>query len=213
MELTISDFMRQARESLSGRWGLVIGALAIYILVALPLALFGMIPCIGIPIVIAVSGSLMLGISAFYLAIARNEEAEMVMFLEGFRNLLRSVGLYILYAIAVTIGLALLIIPGVLLMLYLAFIWFILADEPKSDIIDVMIKSAAMTDGYKMKLFILYLIFLGLTILSALTLFIGLFWVIPFIYTTWAKIYEDAKANYKQKQSALIAEEQKRFSW
>ena len=52
-------------------------------------------------------------------------------------------------------------------------------------------KSWAMMDGYKMKLFILTLIFLGLGILCILTLGIGFLFLGPFAEVCLAKFYDD----------------------
>ena len=52
-----------------------------------------------------------------------------------------------------------------------------------------------MMNGYKMKLFVLYLVFLLLAILCVLTLFIGFLWLMPFMNVTLAKFYEEIKDN------------------
>lgn len=49
-------------------------------------------------------------------------------------------------------------------------------------------------DGYKMKLFLLDLSFIGWMILSVLTLGIGLLFLQPYMNTARAAFYEDLKA-------------------
>lgn len=48
-------------------------------------------------------------------------------------------------------------------------------------------------DGYKMKYFGLILIFIGLVLLSAFTLFLGLIILIPVMQITMAKFYLELK--------------------
>ncbi|RME14227.1 MAG: DUF975 family protein, partial [Bacteroidetes bacterium] len=60
-------------------------------------------------------------------------------------------------------------------------------------------KSKEMMDGYKWKLFHLFLIFLGLSFLCILTLGLGFLWLIPYIRVTMAKFYDDIKADSTMK--------------
>jgi uncharacterized membrane protein len=55
-----------------------------------------------------------------------------------------------------------------------------------------------MMNGYKGKLFGLYVSFIGWFLLSMLTLGIGLFWVGPYMSLSVANFYEDIKHNGQQ---------------
>ena len=55
-----------------------------------------------------------------------------------------------------------------------------------------------MMKGHKFDLFYLYLSFIGWFLLSFLTLGIGFFWLIPYMYTAQAAFYEDVKADYER---------------
>ena len=198
MEISIKDLMRQARESLSGRWGLAIGAFAVYLLVMVASEVLDYVTSfyLGSIILFFIIGALYLGMVTFYLAIARNEKTEVGVIFSGFQNYLKAFGLMLLMTILIVIGMFLLIVPGIILALMFGLAFYILADNPNIGVVEALKKSKAMMYGYKLKLFLLSLCFLGLVILSALTLFIGLFWLVPFMYVTYAKFYETVKANY-----------------
>jgi uncharacterized membrane protein len=74
--------------------------------------------------------------------------------------------------------------------------FFLMADNPKIGIMEALKKSKKMMYGHKWKYFCLGLRFLGWILLSILTLGIGLLWVAPYMYVSYAKFYEDVKANY-----------------
>jgi uncharacterized membrane protein len=60
-----------------------------------------------------------------------------------------------------------------------------------------------MMRGQKWKYFLLYLSFIGWYLLCILTLFIGLLWLMPYIYTTQASFYEDLRLRYEEQQERL----------
>jgi len=56
-------------------------------------------------------------------------------------------------------------------------------------------RSRRMMDGYKMKLFLLDLSFIGWVLLSIITCGIGMLWVIPYMQTARVEFYEQLKNN------------------
>jgi uncharacterized membrane protein len=73
--------------------------------------------------------------------------------------------------------------------------FYILADDPLLKPQEVLQKSKAMMDGYKLELFYLWLRFFLLALLCILTLGIGFLWLIPYVHVTMAKFYDDIKGN------------------
>jgi len=69
----------------------------------------------------------------------------------------------------------------------------IILDDPKLDIIDTMRRSRTLMNGYKWKLFVLELSFLGWIIVGIFTLCIGYLWLAPYISATEAAFYCDIK--------------------
>ena len=89
-------------------------------------------------------------------------------------------------------SIAVLVFVLVIVLMY-SQINFIILDNPKLDIIETMRRSRTLMDGYKWKLFVLELSFIGWILLGMLTLCIGYLWLLPYIYTTEAAFYCDIK--------------------
>ncbi len=87
-------------------------------------------------------------------------------------------------------------IPGIVAALSYSQAFYILAENPGIGALEAIRISKRMMYGYKGKLFLLYLSFIGWAILSALTLGIGYLWLIPYVSTTLANFYEEVKRNY-----------------
>ena len=204
--------MTQAREALSGRWGLAVGTFLVYTLIVALLSsyssLFIRISDIGdisrTGYVITISSSILLlliigalefGAATFALAIARKKEAKLNMIFCGFNHYGKTLGLCLLMALFVFLWMLLLIIPGIIAALSYSMAYFIMSDDPNIGVMEAIDKSKKMMYGYKWKYFCLGLRFIGWMILGILSLGIGLLWIIPYIYISYAKFYEDLKAN------------------
>lgn len=178
--------MRQARESLKGKWGLAIGTCIVYGLV------LTVIPLLG-PLLL--SGPMAVGMATFALAISRTQEARLDQIFKGFNNFGTALGAYFLMVIFVMLWSFLLFIPGIVAAISYAMTFFIIADDPETGAMDAIDKSKKMMYGFKWKYFRLCLRYFGLSLLCLLTLGIGFFWLIPYIQITNAKFYEDVKRN------------------
>jgi uncharacterized membrane protein len=66
---------------------------------------------------------------------------------------------------------------------------YILTDNPKIDYARALKLSIAMTYGYKWRIFVLYLSFLGWFLLGTLAFFVGNMFVMPYFYATDAELY------------------------
>lgn len=190
METPNVELMKMARQSLTGRWGLAIGTFVIYLILV---GALGVIPILGQIGALLIAGPFALGVALFSLSLARDEDARMEQIFSGFNNFGTALGVYLLMAIIVFLFTLFLIVPGIIRALAYSQSYFILADNPQMSAMDVLDESKRMMDGYKMKYFRLMLRFLGLALLCILTLGIGFFWFIPYIYVTNAKFYEDIK--------------------
>ncbi|EPR68350.1 DUF975 family protein [Cyclobacterium qasimii] len=185
--------MKMARESLKGNWGLAIGTfLVYYIIMGFLQGMAEYYPMIGLGTLI-ITGPMVLGLSLFSLTIARNQYARLQQIFDGFNNFGTALGAYLLIIIFVLLWMLLLIIPGIIAGLSYAMTFYIIADDPTIGPLDAIDKSKQMMNGYKMKLFLLFLMFFGMALLCILTLGIGFLWLIPFINVTTAKFYEDIK--------------------
>jgi uncharacterized membrane protein len=195
------DLMTQAREALSGRWGLAVGTFFVYMLI---MGAISAVPALCSKIIVAGSnifvllfaGAFALGIAIFSLAIARKEEAKLEMIFSGFKYYGKTLGLYLLMILFVFLWMLLLIIPGIIAAISYSLAFFIMSDDPNIGAMEALDKSKKMMCGYKWKYFCLGCRFIGWCILGILSLGIGFLWIIPYMSISSAKFYEDVKANF-----------------
>lgn len=187
--------MRMAKESLKGQWGLAIGTFIVYFLV------IGAVqsPSIFYPpsglLSLLIAGPMAVGVSIFALALSRNQSPNLGQIFGGFYNFGNTLGAYLLMLLFTILWMLLLIVPGIIAALSYSMTFFLLAEDTTLSPMQAIDKSKAMMDGYKAKLFRLFLRFFGWSLLCMLTLGIGFFWLIPWIQITMAKFYDDIKAN------------------
>jgi len=183
--------MKAARASLKDKWGLAIGTFLVYSLI---MCSFGAMQKVGLAAIL-VAGPMMLGAATFSLSLSRGKDAKLEQLFDGFRYFTSALLTYLLSLVYVLLWLLLLIVPGIIAALSYAMVFYILADDPMLKPQDVLTRSKQMMDGYKLKLFYLFLRFLLLAILCVLTLGIGFLFLIPYIHITLAKFYDDLKNN------------------
>jgi len=100
---------------------------------------------------------------------------------------------FLLSIVSILLGSLLLVIPGLIISLMLAFVPFIVVEDNSINPIDAVKKSVFMMDGYKMKLFLCYVKLIPLLILCLLPCGLGLFWFFPFLSFVLAKFYDAHK--------------------
>ena len=85
--------------------------------------------------------------------------------------------------------------------LALSQIYFILNDNPKMAINDIVKKSYNIMDGHKLELFILLISFTFWILLGALTLGLLYLWLIPYILVTMANFYYSLTTKQSKKET------------
>lgn len=78
--------------------------------------------------------------------------------------------------------------------------YYIMQDHPELAYNAAIEKSMEMMSGYKMKLFLLDLSFIGWGILCILTMGLGLLLLLPYMYTARAAFYEELKKEWNAQQ-------------
>jgi uncharacterized membrane protein len=184
------DLMLQAREALKGRWGLAIGANVIYLVIAIAAQ---SIPKVGGGIGIIVGAPMLVGISGFFLCLARKQDAQLVQIFDGIKKYWVCLGTYLLALIFTLLWSLLLIIPGIMAAYSYAMIYFILAENDSIGPLEAIAKSKEMMRGNRWKFFCLFLRFWGWGIVCILTLGIGFLWILPYLYVAFARFYDDLK--------------------
>ncbi|MCG6201076.1 DUF975 family protein [Psychromonas antarctica] len=196
------EITAQARQALNGKWGLVVGAMLIVILLNI---LSQIVPIVGPIVWLIVSGAFSLGFASLYLNLCRGEKAEFSQIFSGFNNFTTALVANLLMTLFILLWALLLIIPGIIAAYSYMLTFFILSDEPSLTASEAINKSKEMMKGYKWKAFFLSCRFIGWALLAILTLGIALLWLAPYIGMSFAKFYEDIKENHAE--TVTIAEE------
>lgn len=187
-----SELRAVSRTTLSGNWMMAALATLVYLLIAGGVS---SIPVAGSVLAIIITYPLAYGFAILFLDLFREgKPIDIGKLFDGFKDFGRVWGTLILVAIYTILWTCLLIIPGIVKSYSYALTPFILKDEPELKYNAAIEKSMRMMDGYKMKLFLLNLSFIGWMILSILTLGIGLLFLQPYMNTARAAFYEDLKA-------------------
>ena len=144
-----------------------------------------------------------IGYSQASLRFHRGEKNEFVSnIFEVFNLYWRNLGLVALKAVYIFLWTLLLIVPGIVMSYAYEMAYFIRLDHPEWDAADCIRASKQMMKGYKWKLFVLDLSFIGWILLSIISLGIGSLWVIPWIQVSHAHFYEELK---RIKGDAILA--------
>ncbi len=129
-----------------------------------------------------------IGQTLIFLGIARGEPVEIGQLFSGGRFYLRILGASILAGIAITIGLFLLIVPGIFLMLMLwPFYWLIL--DRNVGVFDSFQLAMRFTQGNKATVFLIGIVALAMILISAIPCFLGWLFTLPFLGLMWAVVY------------------------
>lgn len=184
------DLMTQARDCLTGNWGLAIGVVLVNIIIT---SAAGFVPMLGSLVSLAIGGPLTLGVAIFFLAIARSEESDFGMLFEGFKQFVTALGAYLLMGLFTFLWTLLLIVPGIIASLSYSMTFFILKDDPAVGPLEAITRSKKMMQGNKWKFFCLQWRFFWWALLCMLTCGIGFLWLIPYTMTSTARFYEDLR--------------------
>jgi uncharacterized membrane protein len=177
-----------SRAQLKGGWLAAVGVTLVYTVIT---GLSGF-TIVG-PIIL--EGPFLMGLYGYFLRNARNESVKLGDLFDGFKLFVPSFLLYLLQSIFVALWTCLFIIPGIVKSLSYSMSFFILRDNPGMGALEAITTSRKMMDGYKGKLFSLYLSFIGWILLSVITLGIALLWIVPYMFQALANFYEDIKGN------------------
>ena len=190
--------MTQALKSLTGKWGIAIGAWLVFFILTefqigwewqgddggnykVALKIVGLI----------IAGPLSLGYTTLILLISRNQKPDFAILFSGFKRFVVSFAAYLLTSIFIILWLLLLIVPGIIACLRYSQTFYILSEAENIGPLEAISKSKEMMAGNNWKLFCLYFRFIGWFILCVVTLgFAGLY-VGPYLSQSCANFYND----------------------
>ncbi len=130
------------------------------------------------------------GYKVSFLGNLRGNEFSFETLFSGFKNytpVLKTMAMFV--ANVLLYGL-LLIVPGVIKALDYTFVPYLMRDR-KVYMREALWQSEQLMKGHRMRLFKMYLSFMGLILLSLVTLGVAALWVCPYIEATTARFYED----------------------
>lgn len=141
-----------------------------------------------------------IGVAQNVLAWSRGEDVNKWKVLFGGFNsakiFFKQVGVVVLNTILCVLWAILLVIPGIIKGLAYSMYPYVLRDEPDLSVWQTLKKSEAIMKGYKGKLFLMYLSFVGWFILGAFTFGILYIWLTPYVMTSTVKFYDDVRRAY-----------------
>ena len=193
-----NQIMKEAQESLKGKWGISIAACLIAGVITIMITILG-----GYLINEDWGGNLLslfvtppigVGLALFFLNIHTGNKLEIKTIFNPFKDVwLNSVLAYFMMIVIILIGFLLFFIPGVIATLMFSQVLYIIAEDNKIDPYNALVKSKKMMEGNKWKLFKIMLIILLLAIVCILTLGIGFIWLAPYQNAVYAKFYNVIK--------------------
>ena len=192
------QIMKDAQESLKGKWGISIAACLIVTIITIMVSLIGgylinedwggnilslfIVPPMGV------------GMALFFLNLYDGNKLEIRTIFNPFKEVwLNSVLAYFMMIVIIFIGSILFIIPGIIASLMFSQAFYIIAEDNKIDPYNALVKSKKMMEGNKWKLFKIILRILLLAIICILTLGIGFIWLAPYQNAVYAKFYNVVK--------------------
>ena len=181
------ELMRLARVALDGKWGM--GALVAFVYMLVIYGISYVVPYV----IYFIAGALVFGFWLFFINIARAREAKVGQLFAGFQMYVSTLVAYLLTYLYVVLWSLLLIVPGIMATYSYTMVYAILIDNPEMSATEAIRLSKKMMYGYRWKLFLLSLRFMGWSILCIFTLGIGYLWLIPYIQTAKALFYEDIR--------------------
>ena len=201
-KLVYSDIFRKAWKGLISQFWLLVGLIIGFTIVYSLLYIFAL-PAKGESMTtsgIIISVLCWLLLCLFQLGYMKNcfqtldgEEPQFSSYGQVSRKLLSYLVASIIFTLIVAIGTALLVIPGIYLILRLQFFFASMVDE-NTGIIESFKRSWEITKGHTLKLFIILLIMILISIIGQMALLVGIFVAIPLTILMYGYIFRKLTA-------------------
>lgn len=131
---------------------------------------------------------LSIGVVRFGLNLVSGKPASVGMLFSGANKVLPMIGAYIIFFVAMVIGLLLLIVPGIYIAMRYGQFFYAMIDKDMS-IIESFKYSSSITTNNRMNLFLLTLLYMLVALAGFLALCVGIFFAIPVIYLSGIVAY------------------------
>lgn len=182
------ELKRAAREQLRDNWLMAAVAALVYTI-------------IGSIFPILTGGPMELGWVRYVRQLKNGEEARFETLISGFNDFVRALVAFLVLVVLLSIGLLLLVVPGIVLLCGLSMTFYIMADDKDIDAIAALQKSWNMMRGHKWSYFRLVLRFIGWWLLCIVTFGIAMLWAVPYFELSAMGFYDELKGGYLKKNS------------
>lgn len=174
------------------------------------LTLWFWIMAIALSLVAIVVGSVLrIGLSKYFIDLQDGKDVSFKTITEPFSSqYIQAVVARILVSVLTTIGIILLIFPGIIIKYGFALVPYLMADDPTLSAIDAMKKSWELMRGQKLRLFTLRLSFIGWMLLALLFFFaiIPIYVVLTYMESTMAAFYLEVVGANLEKDGVVDVE-------
>ncbi|MES9684711.1 DUF975 family protein [Gottfriedia acidiceleris] len=146
------------------------------------------------------------GLLVYFIKLIRDEEksiSDLFFYFKSGHQFIRGIIVGFLVTLFTLLWTLLLIVPGIIKSIAYSQVGYILKDHPEMGALDAITLSRRMMDGYKWKLFLLWLSFIGWGLLIIITFGLALFYVAPYFSATQAQFYEEVKEAYEGKKETI----------
>ena len=201
-KLVYSEIFKAAWKGLKSQFWLLVGLIIGFTIIYSLLVIFT-IPAkgeaIGISGIVVIILGLML-LCLFSMGYIKNciqtlegEEPQFSSYGQVSRKLISFLIMYILFSLIISVGFALLILPGIYLSIRLQYCFISMVDE-NTGIIESLKRSWAITKGYSLQILVLSIIMLFIYFVGCIALFIGIFIAAPLISLMYVYTYRKLTA-------------------
>ena len=192
------QIMKEAQESLKGKWGISIAACLIAGAITIMITILGGYLINddwgGNILSLFITPPIGVGVALFFLNVHDDNKLEINTIFNPFKEVwLNSVLAYFMMVVIISIGFILLVVPGIIATLMFSQVLYIIAEDNKIDPYNALVKSKKMMEGNKWKFFKIIMRILLLAIVCIITLGIGFIWLAPYQNAVYAKFYKVAK--------------------
>jgi len=163
-----------------------------------------MMPYVGWIAWLILGGPLMVGVWGTLLCVVDGRTPNLGMMFERFDRFLDAFLAQLIISILICCGLIFLIVPGIILAILWMFTYPILA-ETNLGFWEAMKASAALTRGYRWRLFLFCLAACLLLVIGFCVFFVGVFVALAVVFTTLALIYRFLQAKQRQAVPPAVA--------
>jgi uncharacterized membrane protein len=180
-EFRVWDFMGRAWDLVKPHWLPLAGIFFIQVAISC-------VPYLGSCAQFIIGGAIAVGIWRAILCTVDGRKPSVGMMFEGFDRFGDAFLAFLVMLILTALGLALLIVPGIILALMWMFTFAVLG-ETRLGFWEAMHQSAVLTEGYRWRLFLLALACIPIIILGFVALCLGIFVALPVCYTAFGLAY------------------------